>query len=161
MSDPIKDSRIGLIRAVSSPLGFLVLAFLAVEGLLTILVVRKASNPDPLLWAMLGALLSLVVVVVALAILRPEALSGSRPLSAHYAVLFSDDLTMALEGPFANLGGVDQDEAWVTLASVLQETDGTGMDREYVKFCKAVSERLKKRADLKGRWRKAQGTIKV
>lgn len=159
MSSPSAASRIGIIKAVSSPLGFLVLAFLAVEALLGILVLKRATSPDPLLWAMLGALLALVTVVVGLATWRPEALTGVRPLSAHYAILFSDNLTMALEGPFANLGGVDQDEAWITLASIIEDAEGSKMDREYVQFCKAVSERLKKRADAKARWKKARGPI--
>lgn len=159
MSAPIAASRIGIIKATTSPLGFLVLAFLAVEALLGILVVRRAASPDPLLWAMLGALLGLVVVVVVLATWRPEALTGVRPLSGHYAVLFYDNLTMALDGPFANLGGVDQDEAWATLAGIIGDAEGEKIDREYVQFCKAVSDHLKKRADAKARWVRGRGPI--
>jgi hypothetical protein len=159
MNAPGATSKISIINAVTKPLGFLVLAFLAFEALLGILVINRAANPEPLLWAMLAALAALIVVVVALAIWRPEALTGVRPLSAHYAVLFSGNLTMALEGPFANLGGVDQDEAWATLAGIIEAVDGGKIDREYVQFCKAVSELLRKRADAKARWKNARGPI--
>lgn len=154
-----KTLRVSTITAVTSPLGFLVLAFLAVEGLLTILVLRSTTKPEPLLWTMVVALILLIAVVVLLATWRPEALSGVRPLSAHYAILFSDNLTLALEGPFSNLGGVDEDEAWLMLSGVLNEVEGESVDREYVDFCQAVSERLRRRADQRGRWRKAKGPI--
>lgn len=77
-----RSSRIGLIRAVQTPLGFFVLAVLVVEAIFgTLAGASVGMDRTLLLVGMLVLILTLVAVVTFLAYYRPEALTGLRPPS--------------------------------------------------------------------------------
>jgi hypothetical protein len=160
MNGTIKDSRVGIINAVTSPLGFLVLAFLAGETAITVYVAHMGGDFSSVFWVMLLCMVLLIVTVVSLAILRPEALFGMRPLSSHYAVLFCAKLTRALDGPLSDLNGVAEEEAWQILAEVTGSPETLKMDKPYIEFCESVSSGLKQHGDLKARYGKARGMIR-
>jgi hypothetical protein len=74
-----QHGRIGIIRAVQTPLGFFVLVVLIVEAILGI-VSGFTGGPDRtfIVRGMIILIFALVVIVSALAYFRPEALRGSR-----------------------------------------------------------------------------------
>lgn len=77
---PSQSSWPAIIQAVQSPLGYLSLAALAINALLVILALRaEAVQQTWLIWTMVALFFLIVLIVVALAIWRPEALRGLRP----------------------------------------------------------------------------------
>ena len=74
------SSRVGLIRAVNTPLGFFVLIVLVIEAILGTLAGMSSGFDRTLsLVGMLVIIFALVAVVAFMAYYRPEALSGLRP----------------------------------------------------------------------------------
>lgn len=75
-----QSGRVGLIRAVNTPLGFFVLIVLVIEAILGTLAGLSSGLDRTLsLVGMLVIILALVGVVAFMAYYRPEALSGLRP----------------------------------------------------------------------------------
>jgi hypothetical protein len=76
------SDRVGLIRAVNTPLGFFVLIVLVIEAILgTVAGISSGFDRTLSLIGMLVIILALVAVVAFMAYYRPEALSGHRPPS--------------------------------------------------------------------------------
>lgn len=78
-ADSRKGSRIGIIQAVQTPLGFFVLVVLVFEGILGATAsLAKGLNSTYIVWAMIALIFLLVGIVAFLAYYRPEALRGLR-----------------------------------------------------------------------------------
>lgn len=74
------STRVGLIRAVRTPLGFFVLIVLVIEAILgTVAGVSSGLDRTLSLVGMLVIIFALVAIVAFMAYYRPEALSGLRP----------------------------------------------------------------------------------
>ena len=81
--DKFDDSRdrVSLVSAVKTPLGFFTLTVLVVETVFAVLLGVVELDPTTqgsLVWAMVGILAALIVLVAFLAYKRPEALRGER-----------------------------------------------------------------------------------
>ena len=76
-----RESRINIITAIQTPLGFFVLVVLIVETIFG--VIASFSDVDHrtfLIIGMFGLIILLVLIVAIIAVYRPEALYGARPL---------------------------------------------------------------------------------
>ncbi len=105
MEEPEDDTngsatRLGIIQAVRTPLGFFTLAVLVVEVILGI-VANRSEGPDRtyLVIGMLVLMFLLVLIVAGLAVFRPEALSGSRPMGTSIASADSKITPSVSAGP--------------------------------------------------------------
>jgi len=139
----------GIIKAVTTPLGFLVLGLLALNATMGLLASVLGDYRGPLVYTLIGSVVLLVLIVVGLSIFRPEALQGVRPWQVSYGPRFADDLYMAVEGAFENLDQFERDEAWATLSDVLRTARKD--DKDYKKFCASVAERIAFRVATKRR----------
>jgi hypothetical protein len=157
MTPPSIDSRSSIIDAVKTPLGFLVLGFLVVDGTVAFLAVTLTEFQTPLVWTIIISTPLFVLVVAGLAVWRPEALRGDRPLEETHANQFASDLFLALDGALRNLEPVERAEAWVTVADVV--TSGGQADASYSRFCLAVATRLKKLTNIQHRAPNTRGPI--
>lgn len=149
--------RASIIEAVKTPLGFLVLGFLVVDGTIASMAVALSDYRAPLVWTVILSIPLFVLTVVALAVWRPEALRGDRPLQDTHANQFASDLYLALDGALSNLEPMERAEAWLTVADVV--TSGSQVDASYSKFCRAVANRLTTLTNLQNRQVTTQGTI--
>lgn len=157
MTPPSANSRSSIIDAVKTPLGFLVLGFLVVDGTVASLALALTEFRTPLVWTVIFSIPLFVLVVVSLAVWRPEALRGDRPLQEIHAIQFATDLYLALDGALSNLEPVERAEAWLTVADVV--TSGSQADANYSRFCVAVAARLKKLTNLQNRELHTRGPI--
>jgi hypothetical protein len=149
----------GIIKAVNTPLGFLVLGVLFLNGTMAVLASVQADYRSILVFTLIASILALMLIVIALSIFRPEALQGVRPWHDAYPPRLADDLYMAVEGAFENLNQVEREEAWATLSDVLRTARKD--DKEYKKFCTSVAERIAFRVATKTRLQESrQGTKK-
>jgi hypothetical protein len=153
MSAPTANgaARRGVIGAVTTPLKYLVLALLVVELLLGGLASGFEAQRTLLVWAIICYLAAFTLIVVGLAILRPEALSGTRPWQPNLAQKFALDLIMSLEGAMENLSPRAKTEAWATVADVI--TSDKEVNREYLVFCEIVAKHLRKQNEVRDRLR--------
>lgn len=157
MSPPSAESRVSIINAVKTPLAFLVLGFLVVDGTIAALATAFIDYRALLVWTIILSIPAFVLTVVGLAVWRPEALRGDRPLQAVYANQFASDLFLALDGALRNLEALERAEAWLTVADVI--TSDTKADASYSSFCLAVSVRLKTLTNLTNRSLATRGPI--
>jgi hypothetical protein len=158
MSLPSSEPRSSTIDAIKTPLGFLVLGFLVVDGTVASLAVALNDYRAPLVWTVIISIPIFVLTVVGLAVWRPEALRGDRPLQEVHANQFASDLFLALDGSLSNLEPMERSEAWIIVAEVI--TTGSRVDGSYSEFCSAVATRLKKLADVANRPSNPPGPIK-
>lgn len=157
MNPSPKESRRSVINSVKTPLAFLVLGFLVVDGTVAGLAVALAEYRMPLVWTVIISIPIFVLTVVTLAVWRPEALRGDRPLQKIHARQFASDLFVALDGTLSNLKPLERTEAWLTVADVI--TSDEKSDASYTSFCSAVAEKLTALADLTNRPIKRHGPI--
>ena len=156
MNGPATENRSSTISAVKTPLGFLVFGLIVVEATIAGLAMAIAEYRGPLVWAVILSIPIFVLIVVGLAVWRPEALKGDRPFHESHANQFADDLFISLDGSFSNLEQVERVEAWLTIADVISRSESS--DSGYSIFCEKVALRLKKLANM--RWsRFAPGPI--
>jgi hypothetical protein len=98
-----------------------------------------------------------ILTVIALAVWRPEALRGDRPLGEVHAKQFASDLFLALDGALSNLKPLERAEAWLTVADVI--TSENQADASYANFCSTVAARLKKLTNLTNRTLQTRGPV--
>lgn len=156
MSAVARDSWKSIIEAVKTPLGFLVLAFLVVDGTVASLAVALTEFRTPLVWTMIASIPGFVLTVVVLAVWDVDTLLGHPPFQG-YANRFANDLYWSLDGALRNLQPAERTEAWVTVADVI--TSGGQADERYATFCSGVAETLKMRANVAMRGPATQGRI--
>ena len=70
------SDRTSVIQAVKTPLSFLVLGFLIIDGTIGALAISLPDYRTPLIWTVIISVPSLVVLVAAMAIWRPEVPRG-------------------------------------------------------------------------------------
>jgi uncharacterized membrane protein YuzA (DUF378 family) len=76
-----RDSKVNIIKAIQTPLGFFVLIVLLVEAIFGVIAsFSDGSHRTYLIIGMFALILLLVLIVSAIAVFRPEALYGSRPI---------------------------------------------------------------------------------
>ncbi len=74
------NSRVDIIQTVKTPLGFFTLTVLVVEAILGVAAgFSQGADRTLLIWGMMILIFLLIIIVVGLALFRPEALSGKRP----------------------------------------------------------------------------------
>jgi hypothetical protein len=146
MNAPAPEARVSIIEVVKTPLAFLVLGFLVVDGTVAALAMTLGDYRALLVGTVILSIPAFVFTVVGLAVWRPEALRGDRPLQAVYANQFAADLFLALDGPLRNLEPAERTEAWLTLADVI--TGDHQADTNYLKFCSSVAAKITKLANL-------------
>lgn len=151
------ESRNSTIDTIKTPLSFLVLGFLVVDGTVASLALALPEFRHLLVWTVIISIPLFVITVVGLAIWRPEALRGDRPLHETQANQFASDLYLALDGSLRNLEPLERAEAWLTVADVV--TSGSQVDASYSRFCVTVATRLKTLANLKSRPINTRGPI--
>jgi hypothetical protein len=156
MNQP-SPSHHSVIDAVKTPLGFLVLGFLVVDGTIASLAVALTEYRAPLVWTVILSIPAFVLIVVGLAVMQPEALRGERPLQDMHANQFASDLYLALDGALSNLEPAERAEAWLTVADVI--TSGSAADTSYSRFCSGVAGRLKILTNLANRTLNTRGTL--
>ncbi|CAB3794393.1 hypothetical protein [Paraburkholderia caffeinilytica] len=144
----------GIIKAVNTPIAFLVLGVLFLNAVMGVVALVQAEYRGVLVFTLVASVLSLMAIVVALGVFRPEALQGVRPWHEAYPPRLADDLYMAVEGAFDNLNQVEREEAWATLADVLKTARKD--DKDYKKFCASVAERIALRVATKKRLQKSR-----
>lgn len=157
MTSKVPDNWGDIIDAIKTPLGFLALGILIVTVPVATLAILLPEFSRLLVWAIIILVALIVITVVCLAVWRPEALRGDRPLHQVYANQFACDLYLALDGPLRNLEPLERAEAWLTVADVV--TSGGQEDASYSRFSEAVAKRLKTLANLNNRSLKAVGPI--
>src|SRR5262249_31506757 len=113
-----KGGRLGVLQAVKTPLSFLVLGFLIVDGTVATLAMSLVDFRTPLVWTVIASVPGFVALVAAMAIWRPESLKGDRPLDQIYGRQFAGDLFIALDGSLQNLEPAERAEAWLIVADV-------------------------------------------
>ena len=155
--DQPSPSRSSTIDAVKTPLAFLVLGFLVVDGTVASLAVALSEYRAPLVWTVILSIPVFILTVVGLAVVRPEALRGERPLHDMHANQFASDLYLALDGALSNLEPAERAEAWLTVADVIVSSSAT--DMSYSRFCSSVAGRLKVLTNLSNRTVNTRGLI--
>jgi hypothetical protein len=107
---PPNGTRVNIIRAVETPLGFFVLAVLIVDGVLGILIGTALSAGVQALeiYGLLGTLIALILIVLGLAVFRPEALRGIRPSPALSPEELTGPLTEELNRTKEELGRLEE-----------------------------------------------------
>jgi hypothetical protein len=135
-----------------------VLCLLFVEGTVGGLALKLENFREPLVWTVIGSIPAFLFTVVGLAIWRPEALRGGRPLEEAHANQFASDLYVAFDGPLRNMEAVERAEAWLTLADII--TSGNKGDESYSTFCSAISTKLKDLTNLTSRTLRTRGPVK-
>lgn len=148
-----------VVRYISRPLQIAGLGLLVINAIVAIGGAMQGNTA--LLWGAIIASVLLVLVVLLLGALFPEALEGTRRLSANYSKPFGDNLWLALDGYLNNLSPGEQEEAWEVLVSVIRTEEGNQADGAYRKFCNGVSDHLKNKRSLyvtikQGRVRRAR-----
>jgi len=134
-----------------------VLGFLIVDGTVASLAIALQDYRAVLIWTVIASVPAFVLTVVGVAVWRPEALRGDRPLQEVFANRFAGDLFIALDGALSNLEVLEREEAWVTVADVI--TSDSPADESYTKFCSVVAVRLKKLANLSKKGVRTRGPI--
>ena len=97
-TDASTNSRVSIINAVRTSLGFLVLGLLVAEGGLSAFAATNNGYPFLLLSMAVGVAVAYALIVAGLAAWRPEALAGNRPLQGVHANQLATDLYIALDG---------------------------------------------------------------
>jgi len=156
MNQSSGESRKTLIEAVKTPLAFLVLGFLVIDGTVATLAVALSDYRGPLIWTMITSIFVLILIVVGLAVKAPWALRGGSPFEA-YASEFATDLFLSIDGALGNLQPAERAEAWLTLADVI--TRASEKDTEYSTFCLKVAARVQDLTNLQKSTLKTHGPI--
>ena len=149
---------VSIIDAVKTPLAFLVLGLLIVDGTVLDLAVSLVDYRGLLVWTAVLSGAAYVLIVVGLAVWQPEALFGVRPLQAIHADLFASDLFRALDGSLRNDEPLARSEAWATVADVI--SSGSESDRSYRDFCSTVARKLERLANVTNCSPSAHGPMK-
>lgn len=157
MNDNQPNARVPIISAVTTPLAFLVLGFLIVDGTVATLALTLTDFRQPLVWTVIISIPLFVLTVVGMAIWQPEALRGDRPLDSVFSNQFASDLYLSLDGALGNLELAERAEAWLTVAEVISNSDQT--NDAYKRFCVGVSARLTQLANLTNRTVNTRGPI--
>jgi hypothetical protein len=153
------EQRTSIIDAVKTPLGFFVLGFLIVDGTIATLATVLSDFRTQLIWTLIASIPAFTLAVMGVAIWRPEALKGDRPLHDAHAHQLASDLFISLSGALSNLEPLERDEAWITVADVL--TNHTKADATYDRFSTAVGSKLRTLSDVSNKGVRTRGPVEA
>ncbi|MEM6485588.1 MAG: hypothetical protein AAF662_11470 [Pseudomonadota bacterium] len=126
--------------SITTPLSFLVLTLTFIEVVVAKMAYDLPDYRSLLIWVMVVSIPTFVGIVIGLAIWRPEALQGKRPLQAIHAEHFASDLYIALDGYLNNLESFERAEAWTTFAASMQS--GNRSDVNFGEFREGVAAKI-------------------
>lgn len=155
MKRPVSATR--NIEQVKTPLIFFAFELTVIEVTIAALIWALPDYHGVLITAFVGFLFGSMLLVGGLAIWRPEALSGERPLQGLHAEKFAQDVFYSMDGSLLNLDKSERIEAWSICAKAIIPTQD--VDPVFTKFCKGVAAKLEKLADLKSRSPDPRGQI--
>jgi len=156
-----QTDRSSIIETVKTPLGFFALVVLVVEALLGSLAFATSGPDRALLIRIIPAILSGLVVLVALiALLRPEALWGQRyhALDDSFADFLGNRVFEALDGSLANLEPIAREEAYQVLRGSLL-SGAYANQRLTRRFCDLFVAAIITHAQLRDQYTKARGAV--
>jgi hypothetical protein len=153
MGGPLPKSNFwaDILRSVSTPLGFLSLALLVVESLLSSLAFAFEPTRLFLIYTIVVSFGIFIAIVVLLAMFQPEALAGTRPWHKQYAKEFANDVLFAFDGPLQNLPNSDRIEAMETLADVIVNDPVDVGNRDYMIFRSDFASHVRAKAEQAAR----------
>ena len=151
----LRESRGGILKSVTNTLKFLTLTMLVMEATLVALAFGLKEYRGLLIGSIIGFLILFVASAIFLEIRNQQAGTWLPP----YAALFAQDLHDVLDGYLADLHRTIQNEAWASLADVLEEFDDASAPAAYREFRTRVATSLKKKAALKKAVVRTQGPI--
>ncbi|GJM64870.1 hypothetical protein [Persicobacter diffluens] len=148
----MKDSKT-FLELVKTPLSFMVFYLIIVESFFGFLIANNKNNDERLILIYTAIIffgLSFIAII-ALAIFKPEALSGNKKWTERFAHKLITDIYDGLDGYLSNLPNRrEYNEAWLTTSDVLKNTYVE--DKEFVKFCETMSKELDKKTKIRERW---------
>jgi hypothetical protein len=150
MSDQNVDERRNLIEAIKTPLGFFSMVVLVVEALFGGLALGSSGTDRTfLLYAVVGILVLVILLVSGIAISRPEALWGKRytPLDDTLASGLGGEIHLALDGYLSNLEDPTRDEAYRTLERTIT-TSPFARTKITRRFCEVMVKEINRRAEI-------------
>lgn len=153
-----RGERATLIKLVDNPISYMVLVLLVVESLFGGMALKegeKGAHTGLLIYTCIGFIAAFVLVVVLLAVWRPEALKGTRRWSENNAYRIADYIYSGVEGYLRNLPDSERDEAWKFLAGLLEEEDSK--DAEFKEFCQQIAKEIVKKSKIQGKSVAIQG----
>jgi hypothetical protein len=159
MPDPVPRDWKSTIEAVTTPLGFLVLALLFVEAMLFPVAMADQELRGTVVWLMFSAIVVLALSVVLIAVVwGADVLTEPARLQKPHAQQFASDIHLALSGYLANLDDDEREEAWKTLSDVLD--GGENYSGIHKRFRKDVSDKLVEIAKVQNKVLRPRGAIK-
>lgn len=161
MSTQDLSERQKFVEAIKTPLGFFSLAVLVVEALLGSLALASSGfDRTFLLYAIVGILVLIVVLVAAIAIRWPEALWGERysALEESFAAGLGANIHIVFDAYLANLSSNEREEAYAALRDTLTGS-GSPCSKSTEKFCRALGESITGRAQRTEMWKKFAGVV--
>jgi len=153
-----QESRGRLANAIRTPLAFYVLCLLIVEWTISGLILALPDFRAHLVWTLDLSLAAFIIIVTVLAIWRPEALSGDRPLQKEAVQRLGSNLYTALVGAFRGLEPDERLEAWVMIANVI--TNDEKASETYRKFAISLADTLEDLAHITVRSFEAFGPVR-
>src|SRR5580658_8668978 len=135
--------RTKLVKLVDNPISYLVLVLLVVEALFGGMAWKegdKGPHTSLLIWACILFIAGFVLVVVVLAVWRPEALKGRRRWGEYEPFRIADNVYSVIDGYLRNLPDNDRLEAWQSLSGLFENQPTE--DPEFKEFCKRIAETI-------------------
>jgi hypothetical protein len=142
---------VSVIRVVTTPLSFLVLAMLIASGFLF------RIQDQQQVWFLLIFIAVLCLIVLVLAIVKMEALLGEKPWPEYLAIQMASDIYTAVEPQLLNLPVSEREEAWEMLIEVLKSH--TESPKGYQKFCELIGKNIRQKSKIGQRFAKAPGLM--
>lgn len=141
------ETRSGIIETVTTPLAFMTLGLLAAEGTIFSFLNTQGIDKNYIVAWSSGVFLVFILLVVGLAVWRPEALTGNRPLQQEHAKNMAGSIFFAFEGVIRNNTESEQLEAWRTSSAALLPEEGD--NSTYADFSRMVSVELRKKYQIR------------
>ena len=134
------------------------MVLLMVEALLGTMAFQFVEFRQTLIWVIIIFFAAFTLIVVSLGIWRPEVLQGTKNWDRSFSDRLADDIYFAVEGYLENLSDQEKIEAWLSLSDVLKTQDSG--NEEFDVFCKRMSSRIEKKAELKNKKVNIPGIIR-
>lgn len=156
MNEP-SYKRTEVIEAVKRPINFMVLVLLMVEALLGAMAFQFSEQRVILIWVIICFFAIFTLIVIFLAIWKPEVLQGTKNWDKNYSDRLADNIYISIEGYFDNLSQQEKTEAWLALSDFLKSEDSG--NAEFNDFCIRMGIRISKKASLDRQRINAPGTV--
>ena len=151
------NTRTEIIEAVKRPINFMVLVLLMVEALLGAMAFQFPEQRLVLIWVIICFFAIFTLIVILLAIWKPEVLQGTKSWDKNYSDRLADNIYISIEGYFDNLSREEKTEAWLALSDFLKSEDSGNL--EFNDFCQRIGVRISKKAELGNKRINTPGTV--